>query len=366
MILTYAKRRRESSLATFGTKWRVRTDMRRRFEKKVPPYGFVTTDGDVDQSPRGIGGGLDTSQEVPGGRTDNGVAVSQSIQWSSEYHDTELGLVYYKTADGCKGGPSSRLATLACYAVTGWTCAKHAPRRGEATRGCRRINYRYYNPTDGRWMRRDPIGESASLSLFAYVNNNPTIFVDERGLKVSISADKNTCTIIVNLNIVIYSSSTHPVKRQELETLKQTIKNSIESRWNGFKKGCCDIEFRVSISIGDGDDIPWWIQRLFSSVNYIEITNEDKYRSRVYGKGGGTGTWWANANEWVYAHETGHLAGLPYKDEKRIDPKTGEEITVSVPDPGHEGHMMATFGGEVAQHEVDDIVNNVSCPCYNK
>lgn len=209
--------------------------------------------------------------------------VSQSIQWSSEYNDTELDLVYY--------------------------------------------NYRYYSPTDGRWTRRDPIGESASLSLFAYVNNNPTIFVDERGLKVSISADKNTCTIIVNLNIVIYSSSTHPVKRQELETLKQTIKNSIESRWNGFKKGCCDIEFRVSISVGDGDDIPWWIQRLFSSVNYIEITNEDKYRSRVYGKGGGTGTWWANANEWVYAHETRHLAGLPdnYKDEKRIDPKTGKK-----------------------------------------
>ena len=69
-----------------------------------------------------------------------------------------------------------------------------------------------------------------------------------------------------------------------------------------------DIEFRVSISIGDRDDLPWWIQRLFSSVNYIEITNEDDYRSKVYGKGGGKGTWWANANEWVYAHEMGHLA----------------------------------------------------------
>ena len=64
--------------------------------------------------------------------------------------------IYYKTPDGCKGGPSSRLATLTCYAVTGWTCAQHAPQRGEAAMGCRRINYRYYNPTDGRWTRRDP------------------------------------------------------------------------------------------------------------------------------------------------------------------------------------------------------------------
>ena len=45
MILTYTKRRRESSLAPFGTKRRVRTDMGHRFEKKVPPYGFAPTDG---------------------------------------------------------------------------------------------------------------------------------------------------------------------------------------------------------------------------------------------------------------------------------------------------------------------------------
>ena len=34
---------------------------------------------DPTQSPRGLGGGLDTSQEVPEGRTANGVAVSQPI-----------------------------------------------------------------------------------------------------------------------------------------------------------------------------------------------------------------------------------------------------------------------------------------------
>ena len=118
------------------------------------PYGSVTADGDVDQSPRGPGGGLDTSQEVPKGRTAKGVAVSQAIQWSSEYHDPELDLIYYKTADGCKAG---------------WMCAKHAPRRGETTSECRRINYRYYNPTDGRWMRRDPIGNGKRSKFIQFL-----------------------------------------------------------------------------------------------------------------------------------------------------------------------------------------------------
>ena len=48
----------------------------------------------------------------------------QPIQWSSEYHDTELALVYY--------------------------------------------NYRHYNPTDGRWLGRDSVGEIAGVNLYVY------------------------------------------------------------------------------------------------------------------------------------------------------------------------------------------------------
>ena len=92
---------------------------------------------------------------------------------------------YYKTPDGCKGGPSSRLATLTCYAVTGWTCAQHAPQRGEAAMGCRRINYRYYNPTDGRWTRRDPISIEGGIHLYGYIRNRSPYLSDYRGLYVS-------------------------------------------------------------------------------------------------------------------------------------------------------------------------------------
>ena len=73
------------------------------------PYGSVTADGDVEQA----------------------------IQWSSEMHDTELGLVYY--------------------------------------------NYRYYTPLDGRWTRRDPIGIKGGLNLYRGFMGAPTQLIDLEG-----------------------------------------------------------------------------------------------------------------------------------------------------------------------------------------
>ena len=64
--------------------------------------------------------------------------VTQPIQWSSEYNDEELGLVYY--------------------------------------------NYRHLNPHDGRWISRDPIKEQGSWNLFAYVKNYPIFLKDYVGL----------------------------------------------------------------------------------------------------------------------------------------------------------------------------------------
>ncbi|MBT9542678.1 RHS repeat domain-containing protein [Akkermansia muciniphila] len=64
--------------------------------------------------------------------------VTQPIQWSSEYNDEELGLVYY--------------------------------------------NYRHLNPHDGRWISRDPIEEQGGWNLFAYVKNQPIFLKDYVGL----------------------------------------------------------------------------------------------------------------------------------------------------------------------------------------
>ena len=61
--------------------------------------------------------------------------VEQPIQWSGEHNDTELGLVYY--------------------------------------------NYRYYNPVDGRWIRRDDI--DVDFNDFLAFENNPLMYWDILG-----------------------------------------------------------------------------------------------------------------------------------------------------------------------------------------
>ena len=64
--------------------------------------------------------------------------VTQPIQWSSEMYDAELGLVYY--------------------------------------------NFRYYNPRDGRWTRRDPLGVTEIVNLYAMIINSPIAYNDILGL----------------------------------------------------------------------------------------------------------------------------------------------------------------------------------------
>ena len=67
--------------------------------------------------------------------SENGVV--QNFQWSSEYYDSELDLVYY--------------------------------------------NYRHYSPAHGRFLSRDPIEEQGGLNLYAFVGNDPNDFIDIKG-----------------------------------------------------------------------------------------------------------------------------------------------------------------------------------------
>ncbi|MBI4683442.1 MAG: RHS repeat-associated core domain-containing protein, partial [Nitrospirae bacterium] len=43
--------------------------------------------------------------------------------------------------------------------------------------------YRFYNPSIGRWITRDPLGEAGGINLYGFVGNNPVNFVDPLGLE---------------------------------------------------------------------------------------------------------------------------------------------------------------------------------------
>ena len=62
------------------------------------------------------------------------LAEINPFRFSSEYYDDETGLVYY--------------------------------------------NYRYYNPTLGRWIKRDPIEERGSQNLYSIAHNNLVNAID--------------------------------------------------------------------------------------------------------------------------------------------------------------------------------------------
>ena len=64
------------------------------------------------------------------------------------------------------------------------------PHRGP-TRGVL-SGYRYYSPTLGRWLSRDPIGETGGLNLFGFVNNSPVSRWDRLGLAIGCEATCGT------------------------------------------------------------------------------------------------------------------------------------------------------------------------------
>jgi hypothetical protein len=47
--------------------------------------------------------------------------------------------------------------------------------------------FRAYDPSTGRWLSRDPIGEKGGLNLYGYVGNNPIRLVDPFGQNVYIT-----------------------------------------------------------------------------------------------------------------------------------------------------------------------------------
>jgi len=217
---------------------------------------------------------------------------------------------------------------------------------------------RFYNPSLGRWINRDPIEESGGDNLYGFVGNEPLNTVDLLGQKVVVAYDKSKCRITLTVNITIYYANKIEAKaKTNLPKIAERIKTSIQHHWNlkPWNLSCCRILIRANVKSQATTDAT-----KIKDDNVVSITTDPNLTASV--TGGNTGAWHADnrkGSDWVFAHETGHLMGLD--DDYTRDPITG----ATAPKPGHAGHMMGDFGGAVVQHEIDGIVkaNSITCPC---
>jgi RHS repeat-associated protein len=60
--------------------------------------------------------------------------------------------------------------------------------------------FRYFAPTKGRWLSRDPIEEEGGLNLYGYALNSPINWVDPLGLDVTATFDRTTGNLTVTDN----------------------------------------------------------------------------------------------------------------------------------------------------------------------
>jgi RHS repeat-associated protein len=211
---------------------------------------------------------------------------------------------------------------------------------------------RYYNPNLGRFIAEDPIGQAGGLNQFAYVADDPLNLVDPEGLLAHVEQDGDT--INVTASITIYGPSA-------TDELAAKWQSSINDRWNNrgnnFKIGRCTVKFNVQVHADPGHK---HFRDAAAADNKIYVNRDPNFRSysiRFHPANPQTGYGiWSVADRWGAAHEAGHLFGLP---DDYHDTAAG----ISVPNAGHEGHIMAASGAAVAWHEVRDIIHNNMCHC---
>jgi hypothetical protein len=198
------------------------------------------------------------------------------------------------------------------------------------------------------------------MNLYGFVGNNPVNTFDPMGLKARFNIQG--CTITITLDIVLYPQNKRVERYIDWDWLLPRVKNSIERHWSGKSVDGCYVNVAASVR-ADRKSTTFLGAK---GDNEIQVVNrEGRFRSYVIISPFNMGTWNQNAMSWSYAHEAGHLMGLDdnYHDVRPWYDFWSEARTA--PDAGHEGEMMAEFGGRVSYWELRELLkkNKVECPC---
>lgn len=107
--------------------------------------------------------------------------------------------------------------------------AKHGYYTDQET-GLQLLTHRYYDPTEGRFLTRDPIGYSGGMNLYAYVGGNSVNAVDPSGFAPADEWPDYTARY--------WSEKTKRAKDAVLDSnmgvIDKTVANTAIDIWNGF------------------------------------------------------------------------------------------------------------------------------------
>jgi len=152
---------------------------------------------DPTESPRGLGGGLDKPEGfAPQGRAANGVAASHpvatrplAIQKDGTWYTYGLDLPKNITeAYGTNGGIKTAYTYTPYGQVTAsgsvTQCLQWSSEYADTDLGLVYYNYRHYNPLDGRWTGRDQVAKPKVRNLYVCLRNTMMKNFDVLGLDV--------------------------------------------------------------------------------------------------------------------------------------------------------------------------------------
>jgi RHS repeat-associated protein len=207
---------------------------------------------------------------------------------------------------------------------------------GPTTPGLIYYRARYYDPTLGRFIQRDPIGLKGGINFYAYVANNPVNLRDPSGNEISFKWVGDTLQI--TLTIAYMGPGITPAIQKKWD-------DAIQDAWSG-KFAVFNTKMIVqSIIVKDPMvdpmmDVPVGYARYHRVFVPEGESSADGDRSTA-SLGGTTGRWLSRDPGSTAAHEVGHFLGL---DDTYVEFRGADAF-----DPGHysyapmgrQGHIMA-------------------------
>jgi len=186
------------------------------------------------------------------------LAKENSFRFSSKYYDSETGAYYY--------------------------------------------GHRFYQPTTGRWLSSDPIGEEGGPNIFCFVVNNPLSYVDFLGLA---EIGKCCCCCVEDLDFekLDQLQSWDPTvwtgngwRGQMNYNFKFSVKLSLHTISGNEKAGDCSLQYLEKEKVSEEGGPSQW--------SAAGDSYESNQNSPIF-------SWWNNRNKKCDSSEEGDLEDSP-------------------------------------------------------